>query len=216
LAHYASGKWPVSQESFRPTKQAIRVNARSSDCVRHSNPLITRSKVSILPRDQQTRGLAALLLVLVVIVLLLRKPDLAQERVLKLCLYVGAFCLVATLLAQHFAPPDAQLQGQFIRLQDQLQVEKDQLQAKKNKPPPDYSKQKAVLGNVVKMFDPSVTALQEVNQMALDNGCPGGAHGIPIPHGGDIASRSSGVISNLGNAKSFIQSVIDSLPGTHT
>jgi hypothetical protein len=154
-------------------------------------------------------GLAALLLVLVVIVLLIRKPDPAQERVLKLCLYVGAFCLVATLLGQHFAPPDAQLQGQIIKLQDQLQAEKD-------KPPPDYSKQKDVLGNVVKMVDPSVAELQEINKMALDNGCPGGAHGIPIPHGGDIASRSSSVISNLTNAKSFIQSVINSLPGTHT
>jgi hypothetical protein len=56
---------------------------------------------------------------------------------------------------------------------------------------------------------------KEVDQMALDNGCRGGGHGIPIPHGGDIASRSSNVMANLTNAKSNIEAVIHSLPDTN-
>jgi hypothetical protein len=153
-------------------------------------------------------GLAALLLVLVVLVLLLRKLDPSQESILKIFLYVGAFCFVAALVAQSFALPDAKLQEENIRLKAELKAERD-------RPPPDFSKQKTVLGNVVGTVGPSVAELDEINKMALDNGCPGGAHGIPIPHGGDIASRSSNVKANLENAKPNIEAVIQSLPGTH-
>src|SRR4030081_2129689 len=50
-------------------------------------------------------GLAGLLLVLVVTAFSLRKVDEAGERVLKLVLFVGAFCFVAALVAQHLATP---------------------------------------------------------------------------------------------------------------
>jgi hypothetical protein len=134
-------------------------------------------------------GLAGLLLVLVVIVLLLRAVQPSQERVLKLCLYVGAFCFVAALVAQYLT-----------------------LKAESGRLAPDFSSQKEALDNVARTVDPSVRQLTEINQMALSDGCPGGAHGIPIPHGGDIASRSSSVMTNLANAKSAIEGVIRSLP----
>src|SRR5262249_37691247 len=64
-------------------------------------------------------GLAGLLIVLVLTTVLLRNVDVARERVLKLVLFVGAFCFIAALIAQHFAPPQ--------------------------KEAPDYSKQRDVL-----------------------------------------------------------------------
>ena len=130
-------------------------------------------------------GLAALMLVLVIITLLLRKVDQSQERLLKLCLYIGAFCFVAALLAQHFAPPDGSL---------------------------DLSKQREILVNVANTVPELITKLQEISQMALADGCPGGPHGLPIPHGGDIASRSSAVMATLTDGKASIVSVIHSIP----
>lgn len=150
-------------------------------------------------------GLAALPLLLVVIVLLLRKPDPSQERLLTRSLYFGAFCFVLALIAQHFALPDAQLQQENADLRTDLKVAKDL-------PPPDYSKQKEILGNIVKTLDPSVAELKEINQMALGSGCSGGPSGVPIPHQGVIASRSSNVMANLSNAKSDIETVIHTLP----
>jgi hypothetical protein len=135
-------------------------------------------------------GLAALMLVLVIIVLLLRRPHPSQERVLKVCLFVGAFCFVAALIAQALAPPPPP-----------------------PPPPPDYSKQREILSNVVKTVDPSVEKLTEISRMALALGCPGDGQGTQSRYGGDIASRSSNVMANLANAKSSIEAVIHSLPG---
>ena len=150
-------------------------------------------------------GLAGLLLLLVVIVLLLKKVEPSVERTLKLCLFVGAFCFVAALIAQSFALPDAKLQEEITNLKAGLKFEKE-------RPAPDFSKQRMVLRNVVDTVDPSLAKLTEINQMALGLGCPGGSQGLPIPHGGDIASRSSNVMANLANAKSSIEAVINSLP----
>jgi hypothetical protein len=51
-------------------------------------------------------GLAGLLLVLVVTALSLRwNMNDASARLLRLVLFVGAFCFVAALVAQHFTPP---------------------------------------------------------------------------------------------------------------
>jgi hypothetical protein len=95
-------------------------------------------------------GLAGLLLVLVVIVLLLRKVEPSQERLSKLCLYVGAFCFIAALVAQYF-------------------------NRDRPAPAPDFSRQKEMLANVVTTVDPSVRELTEINAMALD---PGGCRGV--------------------------------------
>jgi len=55
-------------------------------------------------------GLAGLVLVLVVVALSLRwNLNEASERMLRLVLFVGAFCFVAALVAQHFAPSAAAL-----------------------------------------------------------------------------------------------------------
>jgi hypothetical protein len=144
-------------------------------------------------------------------VLLLRTATPSQESILKLFLYVGAFCfvvaVVAPLVAQHFAPDVPKLQEEVNNLKTELKAERD-----RPAPAPDFSKQREVLDNVVKTMDPSVEELKQINGMALDNGCPGGAHGLPISHGGDIAARSSNVMANLNNAKSNIVSVIHSLP----
>lgn len=133
-------------------------------------------------------GLAGLLLVLVVIVLLLRRVEPSQERILKLCLYVGAFCFIAALIAQYFdRPPPG--------------------------PVPDFSRQKEMLANVVTTVDPSIVKLDEIGRMASDGGgCPGSGHGIAIPNGAAMASRSADVSANLRFAKNNIQSVINSLP----
>jgi len=132
-------------------------------------------------------GLAGLLIVLVFTAVMLRKVDGGRERILKLCLFVGTLCFIAALIAQHFAPPE--------------------------KEPPDYSKQRAVLSNVVKALDAAVPKLQDVSNMASTNGCPGEGHGIAIPHGADMASRSSSVMATLADAGANINSVIESLPG---
>jgi hypothetical protein len=130
------------------------------------------------------------MLVLASIVLLVRRLDPSQERVLRLCLYVGAFCFVAALVSQYF---DRGRPGPG--------------------PAPDFSRQKEMLANIVKTVDPSIDKLEEIRKMASDGGgCPGGGHGIPIPHGVDMASRSEHVSANLSFAKNNIQSVIDSLP----
>ena len=65
-----------------------------------------------------------------------------------------------------------------------------------------------MLRNIAAMVDGSIAKLEQVKKMALDNGCPGGAHGIAIPHGGDMASLSSEVITNLTNAKAAINETI--------
>jgi hypothetical protein len=135
-------------------------------------------------------GLAGLLLVLVIITLLLRKVDSAQAQLLKLVLYVGAFCFVAALVAQlvtlEIQPPPA--------------------------PPPDFSKQRDVLKNVRDGLAAAEPQLQEVVQMASTNGCPGGSNGIAIPHGPDMAARSSAVKATLSAAEANLNSVINSLP----
>jgi hypothetical protein len=92
-------------------------------------------------------GLAGLLIVLVFIAVMLRKVDGGRERILKLCLFVGAFCFIAALIAQHFAGPD-------------------------------YSKQRAVLGNVVAALHAATPKLEQINDMASAAGCPGEGHGI--------------------------------------
>lgn len=131
-------------------------------------------------------GLAGLLIALVLTTVLLRTVDGGRERVLKLVLFLGTFCFIAALVAQHFAPP-----------------EKEAL---------DYSKQRAVLSNVVKALAISAPKLQEVINMASVAGCPGESGEIAIPHGADMAGRSSAVLATLGDARSNINSVIDSLP----
>lgn len=133
-------------------------------------------------------GLAGLLIALIITTVVLRNVDEARERVLKLVLFVGAFCFIAVLIAQHFTPSPSV--------------------------PPDYSKQRAVLATTGKALSDAEPKLKEINQMASDGGgCPGGGHGIPIPHGADMASRSSGVLATLQGATGNIQNVIDSLPG---
>jgi hypothetical protein len=127
-------------------------------------------------------GLAGLLLVLVVTALTLRKVDEATERVLKLVLFVGAFCFVAALVAQVIAIP-----------------------------PGDYSKQRAALKSAETGLNNAKPLLQEITSMASAEGCPGGAHGIAIPHGADMASRSSSVLATIQGAASNIKDVIESL-----
>jgi hypothetical protein len=138
-------------------------------------------------------GLAGLLIVLVITTLYLGNVDGAKERVLRLVLFVGAFCFIAALVAQHFAPvplPSA--------------------------PPPDFSKQRAVLKNVKDGLANAEPKLQEVVQMASDAGaCPGGGHGVPIPHGSDMATRSSAVIATLSAFEAEISSVVESLPSNN-
>lgn len=133
-------------------------------------------------------GLAGLLIALIITTLVLRNVDPARERVLKLVLYIGTICFISALIAQHFTPAP--------------------------NPLPDYSKQRAVLATTSKNLSDAEPSLKEINQMASDGGgCPGGGHGIPIPHGADMASRSSGVLATLQGATGTIQNVIDSLPG---
>jgi hypothetical protein len=132
-------------------------------------------------------GLAGLLIVLSLIALALR-IDPGRERVFKTILYVGAFCFIAALVAQHFEPPTPS-------------------------PQPDFSKQRSILSGVAKRLADAEPKLQEVVQMASTNGCPGGAHGIAIPHGSDMAARSSAVLQTLGDSETDLDSVIESLPG---
>jgi hypothetical protein len=113
--------------------------------------------------------------------------DPARERVLKLVLYIGTFCFIAALIAQHFTPP--------------------------SNLPPDFTKQRDVLATTSKNLSDAEPSLKEIGQMAADGGgCPGQGHGIPIPHGADMASRSSGVLATLRGATGSIKNVIDSLP----
>jgi hypothetical protein len=132
-------------------------------------------------------GLAGLFLVLVVTALSLRRVDEAAERVLKLVLFIGAFCFIAALIAQHFTPPD--------------------------KETPSYSKQRVVLTNTEKALNDAAPKLQQIIDLAGDaKGCPGGGSGLPIPHGNDMAIRSSSVLATLEGAKSNIHAVFESLP----
>jgi hypothetical protein len=137
-------------------------------------------------------GLAGLLIALVLTAVLLRNVDPARERVLKLVLFVGAFCFIAALVAQYLTPPLSP------------------------RPAPDYSAQRATLSDVVGALKDAGQPLQEVIDMASAAGCPGGAHGIAIPHGADMASRSAQVKSTLGTAADEINQVIRSLPGGAT
>jgi hypothetical protein len=137
--------------------------------------------------DYGPLGLAGLLIALVLTTVLLRNVDEARERVLKLVLFVGALCFVAALTAQHFAPPAKEAAN--------------------------YSKQRAVLANAEKALADASPKLREIISMASDGGgCPGGAHGIAIPHGADMASRGSGVLAALEAGRSNIHAVIESLP----
>ena len=74
-------------------------------------------------------------------------------------------------------------------------------------------RQVQVLGDVAAIATGSITKLEELNRLALDSGaCPGGAHGIPIPHGGDMAKYGSTVISDLKNARATIEPILQQPP----
>jgi len=134
-------------------------------------------------------GLAGLLIALVLTAVMLRSVDARRERILKLVLFIGTFCFIAALIAQFLMP------------------------APSPAPVPDYSKQRAVLRSIVGALKNATPRLQEVNDMASAAGCPGEGHGIPIPHGADMASRSAAVQSTLALAADQINQVINSLPG---
>jgi hypothetical protein len=138
-------------------------------------------------------GLAGLLIALSLIVLLLRTVDASRERIFKLVLYIGTFCFIAALIAQHFPPPPDAGIG-----------------ANRGLGAGDFQKQHAILQNVMKGLTDSEPPLQQVTTMASDgDGCPGHRG---IPHGADMASRSSGVLAFLQSAQGQLKAVSDSLP----
>jgi hypothetical protein len=135
-------------------------------------------------------GLAGLVLVLVVMAMSLRKDvSESSERLLRLVLFVGAFCFIAALLAQHFTP---------------VQVASA---------PQDFSKQRSILVNVEKTLTDAAPALDDIDKLASDQGgCPGGSHGVPIPHGAQMAAASARVQGALGGVIPYVRSVMQSLP----
>jgi len=134
-------------------------------------------------------GLAGLLIALVLTTVLLRTVDHGRERMLKLVLYVGAFCFVIALIAQHFAPIPPVVDTALV------------------------AKQHDVLSDVVKALNEAEPDLKQINKLASDGGgCPGGSGGIAIPHGADMASFSSGVLATIKDASASLNSVIKSLP----
>jgi hypothetical protein len=71
--------------------------------------------------------------------------------------------------------------------------------------------QREALSNVAAIAanaETSISRLKQLNQLALDTGCPGGAHGVEIPHGRDIAGLSNEVINNINQLKSISVSVL--------
>jgi hypothetical protein len=44
-----------------------------------------------------------------------------------------------------------------------------------------------------------------INQFLTTEACPGGPHGLPIPHGGDFASQGSAAVANLQSLVTAIQ-----------
>ena len=61
-------------------------------------------------------------------------------------------------------------------------------------------------------LDDSISKLKQIDQMALGAGCPGGAHGQPIPHGADMAGRADAVTKNLNEVRGIIASLLQQNP----
>jgi hypothetical protein len=88
-----------------------------------------------------------------------------------------------------------------IRLADRIKADADVIRV-------GSERQASVLTRISERTPDLVGKLQRVNSLALDNGCPGGAHGLPIPHGGEMAAASSEVIRSLTDTQREIREIV--------
>lgn len=63
------------------------------------------------------------------------------------------------------------------------------------------TRQSQALSEIVTTTDAAIADLRRATSFALDNGCPGGSSGRPIPHGPDIAALNNAASSVLARAK---------------